>query len=95
MAKPDKLFGQVRNDPLGAAVETRRNPLNEGSDLCDLHDDLYFIPANANRAVQQSSDPTRIKTGFNKPPTEAIKKTLQLPWARGQPEPSRIRPGLT
>jgi hypothetical protein len=33
MAKPHKFFGQIRNDPLGAAIETRRNALNEGSDL--------------------------------------------------------------
>src|SRR6185437_10142793 len=28
VAKPDKFFGQVGNDPLGAAIETRRNALN-------------------------------------------------------------------
>ena len=35
---PHKLFGQLRNDPLSAAIETRRNALNEWSDLRDLHD---------------------------------------------------------
>jgi hypothetical protein len=41
VAEPDKLFGQVGNDPLSAAIEPRRDALNQGSDLCDLHDDLY------------------------------------------------------
>ena len=40
VAKPDKFFGQIGNDPLSAAIETRRNTLNERSDLCDFHDDL-------------------------------------------------------
>ena len=40
VAKPDKFFGQVGNDPLSAAIETGRNALNEWSDLGDLHDDL-------------------------------------------------------
>jgi hypothetical protein len=40
VAKPGKFFGQVGNDPFGAAIETRRNALNKWSDLCDLHDDL-------------------------------------------------------
>jgi hypothetical protein len=48
VAKPDKLFGQIGDDPLGAAIETRRNALNEGSDLCDLHGDLILLPANTN-----------------------------------------------
>src|SRR5271170_2244772 len=33
VAEPDKFFGQVGNDPLGAAIKTRRNALNEGRDL--------------------------------------------------------------
>ena len=41
MAEPDEFFGQVGNDPLSAAIQTGRNALNEGSDLCDFHDDLY------------------------------------------------------
>ena len=48
MAKSDKFFGQIGNDPLSAAIETRRNALNEGSDLCDFHDDLCFPPTNIN-----------------------------------------------
>src|ERR1700729_2653165 len=40
VAKPDEFFGQVGNDPLSAAIETRRNALNERSDLCDFHNDL-------------------------------------------------------
>src|SRR5579864_2869714 len=40
VAKPDKFFSQVGNDPLSATVETRRDALNEGGDLCDSHDDL-------------------------------------------------------
>ena len=37
VAEPDKCFGQVGNDPFCAAIKTRRNALNERSDLCDLH----------------------------------------------------------
>jgi hypothetical protein len=37
VAAPHKLFGQVRNDPLSTAIETRRNALNERSDLRDFH----------------------------------------------------------
>jgi hypothetical protein len=37
VAAPHKLFGQVRNDPLSAAIETRRNALNQRSDLGDFH----------------------------------------------------------
>jgi hypothetical protein len=36
VAEPDKFLGQIGSDPLGAAVETRRNALNERSDLCDF-----------------------------------------------------------
>src|SRR5690242_8090552 len=42
VAAPHKLFGQVRNDPLSSAIETRRNALNQGGDLGDLH--VYEIP---------------------------------------------------
>jgi hypothetical protein len=31
-----------------AAIKTRRNALNERSDLCDFHNDLYFPPTIAN-----------------------------------------------
>ena len=63
VAKPDEFFGQVGNDPLSAAIETRRNALNERSDLCDFHDDLYFPPTitNACSAVQLQF----YKTSFN------------------------------
>jgi hypothetical protein len=47
VTKPDKFFGQVENDPLSAAIEPRRNALNEGGDLRDFHDDLCF-PTNTN-----------------------------------------------
>ena len=57
MPKPDELFGQVGNDPLSAAIETGRNALSEGSDLCDFHDDLYF-PADYER-VHRSKVPLR------------------------------------
>ena len=43
MAKPDKFFGQLGNDPLSATIETRRHALNEGCDLCDSHDDLELL----------------------------------------------------
>jgi hypothetical protein len=33
VAKPDKFFGQVGNDPLAAAIETRRNAFNERSQI--------------------------------------------------------------
>src|ERR1700683_345910 len=46
--KPDKFFGQVGNNPLSAAIETRRNALNKGSDLCDFHDDLCFPATSVN-----------------------------------------------
>ena len=46
--KPDKFFSQVRNDPLSAAIETRRDALNERSNLCDLHDDLVLSATNTN-----------------------------------------------
>jgi hypothetical protein len=48
VAKPDKFFGQVGNDPLSAAIETGRNALNEGSDLCKFHNDLDFLATIAN-----------------------------------------------
>src|SRR5580704_1425110 len=48
VAKPDKFFGQVGNNPLSAAIETWRNALNERSDLCDFHNDLYFPPMITN-----------------------------------------------
>src|SRR3984893_14858709 len=41
MATPDEVFGQVGNDPLSAAIETRRNALDERSHLGDFHNDLY------------------------------------------------------
>jgi hypothetical protein len=31
MAKPDEFFGQVGDNPLSAAIETRRNALDEQS----------------------------------------------------------------
>ena len=40
VTKPHEFFGQVGGDPLSAAIETRRNALDERSDLGDLHDDL-------------------------------------------------------
>ena len=40
VAKPYEFFGQVGDDPLSPAIETRRNALDERSDLGDLHDDL-------------------------------------------------------
>src|ERR1700680_1315997 len=42
VAEPNKFFGQIGSDPLGAAVETRRNALNERSDLCNFHNDITF-----------------------------------------------------
>src|ERR1700693_2514128 len=33
VAEPDKFLSQIGSDPLGAAVETRRNALDERSDL--------------------------------------------------------------
>ena len=48
VAKPDEFFGQIGNDPLSAAIETRRNALNERGDLCDFHDDLDFPPNDSN-----------------------------------------------
>src|SRR5579872_5057155 len=52
VAKPDKFFGQVGNDPFSAAIKTRRNALDEGSDLCDFHSDLYSPSEIQTRAVQ-------------------------------------------
>ena len=40
VSESDKCFGQVGNDPLRAAIKTRRNALNERSHLCDLHNDF-------------------------------------------------------
>jgi hypothetical protein len=37
MAKPDEFFGQVGDNPLSAAIEARRNALDERSHLSDLH----------------------------------------------------------
>jgi hypothetical protein len=37
MGKPDEFFGQVGDNPLSAAIGTRRNALDEGSHLSDLH----------------------------------------------------------
>src|ERR1700722_11826633 len=60
VAKPDEFFGQVGNDPLSAAIETRRNALNERSDLCDFHNDLYFPPTITTRAAQLGCSSTRL-----------------------------------
>ena len=40
VTKPHEFFGQIGDDPLSASIETRRNALDERSDLGDLHDDL-------------------------------------------------------
>jgi len=48
VAKPHKFFGQVGSDPLGAAIQTRRNALDERSDLCGFYNDLYFLPSITN-----------------------------------------------
>jgi hypothetical protein len=40
VTKPELFSYQVGNDPLSAAIKTRRNALDERSDLCDFHDDL-------------------------------------------------------
>ena len=40
MTKPNKLFRQIGNDPFSAAIETRRNALNERSHLRDFHNVL-------------------------------------------------------
>jgi hypothetical protein len=61
VAKPHELFGQTRNDPFGASVETRRNALHEGSDLCDFHDDLYFPCVNANVLFLRKCERARCK----------------------------------
>jgi hypothetical protein len=53
VAKPDKVFGQVGNDPFSAAIEPRRNALNKWGDLCDLHNVLKSTDdTNACGAVQ-------------------------------------------
>jgi hypothetical protein len=77
VAKPDKCFGQVGSDPLSTAIETRRHALNEGSDLCDFHDDLMFSPHRRKR-VQCGKVPLP-RVG----PTKLIKKTLWLSGAGG------------
>jgi hypothetical protein len=41
-AEPDKFFGQIGNDPLGAAIKARRNTLDKGGYLCDFHNDLVI-----------------------------------------------------
>ncbi len=37
MPLPHQLFGQIRDDPLGAAVEPGRHTFNQRGDLRDLH----------------------------------------------------------
>src|SRR5580704_13088907 len=86
VAKPDKFLGQVGNDPLCAAIQTRRNALNERSDLCDFHNDLYFPPtiANACSAARLQFH----KTSFNNHRLPgAVIKMLRLPGRGEQPEP--------
>src|ERR1700723_2526514 len=56
VAESDKFFSQIGSDPLGAAVETRRNALNERSDLCDFHDDIYFPQTITNACSTPRSD---------------------------------------
>jgi hypothetical protein len=63
VAKPDKFFGQVGNDPLSAAIETRRNALNERSDLCDFHNDLCFSTDDYNAC--SAAQLQFYKTSFN------------------------------
>jgi hypothetical protein len=65
VAKPDKFFGQVGNDPFGAAIEARRNALNEGSNLGDFHDVLVLSSMNTN-ACNAAKFRSAHKTGFNK-----------------------------
>ena len=57
VAKPDKFFGQVGNDPLSAAIETRRNALNERSDLCDLHDGVEKSGPTLDHFLAPGPDP--------------------------------------
>ena len=63
VAKPDEFFGQVGNDPLSAAIETRRNALDERSDLCDFHNDLYFSTDDYNAC--SAAQLQFYKTSFN------------------------------
>jgi len=62
VAKPDKLFGQVGNDALGATLETRGDALNERSHLGDFHKDLYS-PGNYER-VQRNKSSASLRKGW-------------------------------
>jgi hypothetical protein len=64
MAEPDKSFRQVGCNPLRAAVESRRNALDQRSDLCDFHGDPHPLGApNAQRDAKFHF--TRIKIGVS------------------------------
>jgi hypothetical protein len=76
VAKADKVFGQIGNDPFSAAIEPRRNALNKWGDLCDLHDVLKSPDdTNAGGAVQLQF----YKTSVNKSVSSRDKKALRLP----------------
>ena len=49
MAKPDKVFGQVGNDPFSAAIEPRRNTLNKWA-ICAI-----FMMSLSLRTIQRRS----------------------------------------
>ena len=66
MPEPDELFGQVGNDPLSAAIETGRNALSEGSDLCDFHVDLYS-PQITNACIAAKFRSARVGSASSKP----------------------------
>src|ERR1700752_465312 len=60
MFKRHQLLDQPRDDPLGAAVELRRNAFSQGRKLCNPHDvsaSIRFrkIPSQASRASTWSS----------------------------------------
>src|ERR1700683_340900 len=79
VAKPDKFFGQVGNDPLSAAIETRRNALNEGSDLCNFHYDLCFPPTNTNACSAAKFRSALARLRVSAFPFQSLNANLCLP----------------
>src|ERR1700685_482170 len=97
VAQPDKLFGQVGHDPLGAAIQTRGNALDERSDLCDFHNDLCSRPntnaCNAAKFLHAETIPTTTRLRRSKKSSGLMKEELRLLGAGGarrQAEPVQI-----
>jgi hypothetical protein len=91
VAESDEFFAYVGDDPLSAAIETRRNALKEGSDLCDFHINLHSPQiTNAHRSnIPHHSS----RIGFIQAPNRNLRTTIPLKrkWQR-RPAAQR-RPG--